>query len=609
MRKSLFTKLLFSHLLVITISYVVLGFSLSLLFSRYYFSLQEKELVKRGENLITILTQTSDFRFEIPDVARRLVQGISITVVSKEELLRERPLPPRGFMRRMWGRVAETDLPQKIWEKIQKGEYISWQNFHPVLRQDVLSVALPLERKGQTLAALILSVPLTNIETTIKTVEYFLLFSSLISLSLSLLVAFLSSSSLARPLKRMSEIARQLARGNFQEKIKIETQDEVGQLAQDFNILSETLEETIGKLREEKERTENIFLHMSEGVLAIDSRKSIVSMNPALQRTLSIETEKVSALHDLHLGEEIEKLFAEVLQTGQEKEKEVELAGGKNIVFHITPLKEKEAIKGAVAVVQDITELRKVDQLRREFIANVSHELRTPLTSIQGFLEAAIDQVISLEEFKDKYLPLIHSETLRLSRLIHDLLDLSLMESGKIRWEMESVLISQVIHRVVVKLSPLLSARHIEVQEEFDNDLPPVLGNEDRLEQVFTNLLHNAILFSSPGNPITVGGRIQERHLLLFVRDQGSGIPPQDLPYIFERFYRVDKSRSREGGGTGLGLAITKQIIEHHGGQIWAESELNRGTTFFFTLPIFPSPQSGGEVAPAPEPVPHPKGQ
>lgn len=609
MRKSLFTKLLFSHLLVITISYFVLGFSLSLLFSRYYFSLQEKELVKRGENLINILTQTSDFHFEIPEIARRFVQGISIAIVSKEELLRERPLPPRGFMRRMWGRVAETGLPQTIWEKIQKGEYISWQNFHPVLRQDVLSVALPLERKGQTLAALILSVPLTNIETTIKTVEYFLLFSSLISLSLSLLVAFLSSSSLARPLKRMSEIARQLARGNFQEKIKIETQDEVGQLAQDFNILSATLEETIGKLREEKERTENIFLHMSEGVLAIDRSKHIVSMNPALQRTLSIEKKEVSTLRDLHLGEEIEKLFEEVLQTGQEKEKEVALAGEKNIVFHITPLKEKEAIKGAVAVVQDITALRKVDQLRREFIANVSHELRTPLTSIQGFLEAAIDQVISLEEFKEKYLPLIHGETLRLSRLIHDLLDLSLMESGKIRWEMESVIISQVVHRVITKLSPLLSARQIEVQEEFEHDLPPVLGNEDRLEQVFTNLLHNAILFSSPGSPVTVGGRTQEGHLLLFVRDQGSGIPPQDLPYIFERFYRVDKSRSREGGGTGLGLAITKQIIEHHGGRIWAESELNRGTTFFFTLPIFPSPQSGGEVAPAPGPAPRPKGQ
>ncbi|MCX7667358.1 MAG: cell wall metabolism sensor histidine kinase WalK [Atribacterota bacterium] len=589
MKKSLFTKLLFSHLLVITISYFVLGFSLSFLFSRYYFSLQEKDLVKRGENLINILTQTSDLRFEIPDVARRFIQGIFITVVSKEELLRERPLPPRGFMRRMWGRIAEIDLPQKIWEKIQKGEYISWQSFHPALRQDVLSVALPLESEGEAIAALILSIPLTNIETTVKTVEYFLLFSSLISLSLSLLVAFFSSSSLARPLKRMSEVARQLARGNFQEKIKIETQDEVGQLAQDFNTLSEALEETIRKLREEKERTENIFLHMSEGVLAIDGNKRIVSMNPALQRTLSIEEESISTLQDLHLGEEIEKLFEEVLQTGQEKEKEIEFLGRKNIVFHITPLKEKEAVKGAVAVVQDITELRKVDQLRREFIANVSHELRTPLTSIQGFLEAVIDQVVSLEEFKEKYLPLIHGETLRLSRLIHDLLDLSLMESGKIRWEIESVPINHVVRRVIAKLSPLLSARQIEIHEEFENNLPPALGNEDRLDQVFTNLLHNAILFSSPGSSITVGGRVQGQHLLLFVRDQGSGIPPQDLPYIFERFYRVEKSRSREGGGTGLGLAITKQIVEHHEGTIWAESELGRGTTFFFTLPIAPS--------------------
>ncbi|MEN3185140.1 MAG: ATP-binding protein [Atribacterota bacterium] len=590
MRKSLFAKLLFSHLLVIMVSYFILGFSLSLLFSRYYFSLQEKELMKRGESLVDILTQNPDLRFEVSEVARQLArEGIFINIMSKEDLLRERLLPPRGFMRRMWGKVAETDLPQKIWEKIARREYASWQNFHPVLRQNILSVALPLERRGKIVAALILSLPLTSVETTIKTVEYFLFFSSLISLGLSLFVAFLSSSSLTRPLKKMSTVARQLARGNFQEKIKIETQDEVGQLAQDFNILSEALKETIRKLQEEKDRTENIVLHMSEGVLAIDGEKNIVSMNPTFRKTLTIQEKAISHLRDLHLGEEIEILFEEVLKTGQEQEKEVSL-GDKYVIFHITPLKENGTAKGAVAVVQDITELRKVDRLRREFIANVSHELRTPLTSIQGFLEAAIDQVISLEEFKEKYLPLIHSETLRLSRLIHDLLDLSLMESGKIQWKMGGVLVCQVVHRVIAKLSPLSSTRQVVIREELEDNLPPVLGNEDRLEQVFTNLLHNAILFSSPGSSITVSGRIQERNLLFFVRDHGSGIPPQDLPYIFERFYRVEKSRSRESGGTGLGLAITKQIIEHHGGKIWVESVLNQGTTFFFTLPLFPSP-------------------
>jgi len=455
-------------------------------------------------------------------------------------------------------------------------------------------VALPIQRDGEAIAALILAAPLTNIETTVRTVEYFLLFSSLISLSLSFLVAFLSSSSLTRPLKKMSEIARQLAQGNFQEKIEIQTQDEVGQLAQDFNTLSETLKETIGKLREEKDRTENIFLHMSEGIIAIDGTKHLVSINPALRKTLSIESAEIHHLSDLHLGKEIEKLFEEVLREGKEREGEFEVTEGKNVIFHITPLKEKDTTRGAVAVVQDITELRKVDKLRREFIANVSHELRTPLTSIQGFLEAAIDQVIPLEEFKEKYLPLIHGETLRLSRLIHDLLDLSLMESGKTQWAMQSVTIQNVVQRVIAKLAPLLSERNIEIKEEFEATLPPVLGNEDRLEQVFTNLTHNAIIFSPPGSLITIGGKKEAQKVLLFVSDHGPGIPPQDLPYIFERFYRVEKSRSREGGGTGLGLAITKQIVEHHGGKIWAESELGKGTTFFFTLPAFPlSPHQG----------------
>lgn len=588
MRKTLFTKLLFSYFLLVTISYAVLGLSLSVLFSHYYFSLREKELLKRGEDLLALLTQHTDSNFEIPEVARRLTQGIFINLKSKEDFLREYPMPPRNFMQRMWRLRANPNFSQKLWETIQKGKHASWKNFHPVLRQDVLSVAIPVRKNKDVVAALILATPLANIQTTVRTVEYFILFSGIISLSFSLLLAFWFSSSLTHPLRKMSEIARQLTQGNFQEKITIHTQDEVGQLARDFNILSENLRETIGKLREEKERTENIFLHMSEGIVAINGKKQIVSLNPALQKTLSLQNQEIHSLHDLHLGEEIEKTFSEVLSSGEEREKEFELSNGKNVIFHITPLKENQMVKGAVAVIQDITELRKVDKLRMEFIANVSHELRTPLTSIQGFLEAAIDEIISFPEWKDQYLPLLHKETLRLSRLIHDLLDLSLMESGKIQWEMTNVFIPGLIQRVITKLAPLCKERDITIQEEFTTSFPEVWGNEDRLEQVFTNLIHNALLFSPSGSLVIVGGKREAHEALLFVRDQGSGIPPQDLPHIFERFYRVEKSRSRQGGGTGLGLAITKQIIEHHGGKIWVESQMGQGTTFLFTLPLYP---------------------
>ncbi|MGQ9473711.1 MAG: sensor histidine kinase, partial [Candidatus Caldatribacteriaceae bacterium] len=183
---------------------------------------------------------------------------------------------------------------------------------------------------------------------------------------------------------------------------------------------------------------------------------------------------------------------------------------------------------------------------------------------------------------------LLHNETLRLSRLIHDLLDLSLMESGKIQWEMTNVFIPSLIQRVAAKLAPLCKERDITIREEFATSFPDVWGNEDRLEQVFTNLIHNALLFSPSGSLVIVGGKRDIQEVMLFIRDQGPGIPPQDLPHIFERFYRVEKSRSRQGGGTGLGLAITKQIIEHHGGKIWAESQMGRGTTFFFTLPLSP---------------------
>ncbi len=589
MKKKLFFRLFLSHLLVTVVSFTILGASVFLLFSRYYFAIQEKELLKKGETLLSLFVHTPNRRLEIPEEIRKLTQGVLITVVTEEEFLRERLLPPQGFMRRMWRALVGNNLPEEVWNNLKKGQPQSWQSFHPTLRQDVLNVAIPLKDERFVPTALVLSTPIASIETTIQTVMYFVWFSSIIALSLSFLTAFFSSSSLTRPIKTMSQTAREMAQGNFQKRIELTDHGEIGELAQNFNILSATLEETIRKLREEKERTENILLHMSEGVLAVDRDYAVVSLNPAFRRALASGNAQVRCLSDLPMSEEITALFEEVFTQKEEREKEIYLPQGKTVIFRVAPLRDQEGVKGAVAVIQDVTEFKRIDRLRREFLANVSHELRTPLTAIQGFLEAVMDEVIPLGEFKEQHLPVLHRETMRLSRLIHDLLDLSVIASGKGTWEMKLIPIASLIERVIAKLAPFTNERGVIVEGDLDPRLE-VWGNEDRLEQVFTNLLHNAILFSPPRSHVVMSGeRKEDISVIIAIRDQGPGIPPEDLPYIFERFYRVDKSRSRQGGGIGLGLSIAKEIVERHQGKIWVESEMGKGSTFFVSLPGAPS--------------------
>ncbi|MDI3543501.1 MAG: hypothetical protein PWP57_1106, partial [Candidatus Atribacteria bacterium] len=315
------------------------------------------------------------------------------------------------------------------------------------------------------------------------------------------------------------------------------------------------------------------------------------SINPALLKKLQWKGKAPLGLHisQLFPQPQIQEIFSRALKEGKEEAQEFQIENGDHLVLHLTPLKEGEKVYGAVGVFQDITELRQLEELRRDFLANVSHELRTPLTSIQGFVEAMMDGVISDEELRKRYLDVIHRETLRLSRLIHDLLDLSLMESKKIEWEVNPLSLFPLIDQVLLKLMPQIEDKKIQIKKDFSSPLPLVWGNMDRIEQVLINLLSNALIFSPPESIIEIKAWQEGKTVAVSIKDQGEGIPEKDIPHLFERFYRVEKSRSREKGGTGLGLAIAKQIIENHGGTIKVESQLHQGTTFIFTLPIAPS--------------------
>lgn len=296
----------------------------------------------------------------------------------------------------------------------------------------------------------------------------------------------------------------------------------------------------------------------------------------------------------------LDELLLRVIREGKPQTEEF-VVGDKitYVLVHASPVRrvldggDERFLSGAVAVLQDITELRRLDISRRDFIANVSHELRTPLTSIKAFLEALMDDVAEDSSTRDRYFRIIQDETLRLERLIRDLLDLSLLEAGEVRWNMKPVHMEELVLAAMDKLAPRIDAKQIHANICVDEDLPHVIADADRMEQVLINLLSNAIRFSPEGSDIDVSVKRCEAErdlpaleaVRVEIRDWGPGIPPDDLPRIWDRFYRVEKSRSREGGGTGLGLSIVKEIVEAHGGYVVVQSSPGEGSTFSFTLP------------------------
>ncbi|HHX73849.1 MAG TPA: PAS domain-containing sensor histidine kinase, partial [Firmicutes bacterium] len=280
------------------------------------------------------------------------------------------------------------------------------------------------------------------------------------------------------------------------------------------------------------------------------------------------------------------ELFATVMQTGRQHAAEYSLEGGRILLLQAAPLHRPGETWGAVGILQDVTEIRRMEQLRRDFVANVSHELRTPMTSIQGFVEALLDGLAEDKASRLHYLQIILAETVRLNRLITDLLDLSRLEMQQIPLPLEAVDLASLIRDVTAKLQPQVEKNGLTLKVNLPERLQPVTGNYDRLQQVLINLCSNAIAFTPPGGRITVTAREIGELVRVSVSDTGPGIPVEEQDKIWQRFHRVDKARSRSLGGTGLGLAIVKQIIEAHGGSVGLTSMPGEGATFSFTLKI-----------------------
>ncbi|SFU98437.1 sensor histidine kinase [Alicyclobacillus macrosporangiidus] len=416
-----------------------------------------------------------------------------------------------------------------------------------------------------------------------------ILFAMALGVILTTGLAFVISKNLSRPLVQMNRAAELMARGNFSGEIEVVTRDEVGRLGRTFNALASELERTIAALTQEKYQLSSILSSLRDGVVAADLDGYVTLMNPPAQRTLSQwaladrGVPEVTRLPGLLL-----RVTEHVLERKETRSEEL-MVLGRQMVVTTTPLytSDGRTVRGTVSVLRDVTEERRLDRLRKDFIANVSHELRTPLSMMQGYAEALLDEFGDDPEQRRELAWIIHDETLRMKRLVNDLLNLAQLESGQFHMNFEQVDLVSVVRRVARKFQTLAADRGLDLQASVPGSPVWVWGDPDRLEQVFTNLVDNAIRHTQPGGRVRMEVAASPHHARVRVSDTGSGIPPEDIPYIWERFYKADKARTRGTSGTGLGLAITRHIVLEHKGDVVVESRLGSGTTFTVSLPLY----------------------
>jgi two-component system phosphate regulon sensor histidine kinase PhoR len=454
----------------------------------------------------------------------------------------------------------------------------------------MLNVAVPVRLPERRLLGFVrLSIPLTEIEAQHQALRAGLIAAMGIAFVLSLALSYLVARSITRPLSEIVKAAKRMVGGEFQPRIRPRSNDEVSDLARVLNQMAASIEEKIGFLKADRAKMAATLIAMQEGVMVLAADGTLRLINPAMERMIGRQGVELTgrSYWEVIRQSKLHEFIAQALSGGGGLTAEIGLGIGPDRIFQVyaSSLAEGEnASAGVVLVFHDITDVRRLEQVRKDFVANVSHELRTPLTAIKGYVEALRDDPKVDPPQRHRFLEIIETHTDRLNMIITDLLLLSKIESGQIPLKEEPVELAPLINRTLGLLSHQIDRKQHKIVLSVPGALPPVLGDEERLGQVFSNLLDNAIKYTPDQGTITITAMINDGMIKVSIEDTGLGIPPKDLPRIFERFYRVDKARSRELGGTGLGLAIVKHLVEAHGGTVFAESS-GQGSRFIVKLP------------------------
>ena len=404
----------------------------------------------------------------------------------------------------------------------------------------------------------------------------------LFGLVVAIFLSFLLSKTITTPVEKLTDQAARIAAGDFTSSAQIQSEDEIGILSNTFDEMSAQLETTLRQVEEERNKLDTLFQHMADGMVAFDSEGILLQFNAAAEEMLDRKLE--GNLRYTDVFPEVQVRQEDVAQDGRSIEIDY-AAGPRFLKIYFAPIRLGAEGKGLMAVLHDVTEQRKLDDSRREFVANVSHELRTPLTNVRGYAETLMSADDIDRDIQMRFLGVISSEADRMTRIVKDLLTLTRLDYNRMEMHMQPMDLRELGQKAAAAMEGQAKSQGLTLTCDLPEQMPAVTGDPERIQQVIINIITNAIKYNKPQGSIAITGGVEGEQVFLRVEDTGIGVPKADLERLFERFYRVDKARSRESGGTGLGLAIAKQIVESHGGHIGFDSEYGKGSVVTLYLP------------------------
>jgi two-component system, OmpR family, sensor histidine kinase ResE len=487
-----------------------------------------------------------------------------------------------------WLNVLGADFKRVLNGKqvVKRGRFILKEDhFTPFFNQDILLVASPYYIQGKIHGVIILyQLQEQPAETDIKR---WIFYSVLIGIFLTTIFAFFLSTRITQPLIQMKKATEKMTEGELSTRVPVRSheKDEIADLAIAFNRMAKQLEDLINELSQEKEHLSSILRSMSDGVITLNKFGEVILINPPADYFLSLWKKKGEEDH-LILPPPLVSLFHKVVEDHQDHTADI-TEQGRTWAVVLAPLYAKNEVRGVVAVLREVTEERRLDKLRKDFVANISHELRTPISMLQGYSEALMDDIADTPEQRREIAWVINEESLRMGRMVRELLDLARMEADHIQLNLSLISVPDFVERVVRKFQAYARDRLITLSTRISEHFFEVYLDKDKIEQVLTNLIDNAIRHTLENGFVTIYSYQDKKYQYLEVRDTGVGISEEDLPFIFERFYKADKARTRRrSGGTGLGLSIVKHLVHAHHGSISVKSQIGKGTVFRVQVPL-----------------------
>jgi two-component system phosphate regulon sensor histidine kinase PhoR len=456
------------------------------------------------------------------------------------------------------------------------------------LGTDMLYAAVRLEEGGETVGYARLALPLRFVQANVNQLQRAIVVAAVIAAAIAIALAVLMAGRISRSVRRLNQVVGRLAAGDLDARLYLTGSDDLGDLGRAFNYMADELRDRVHDLGDERGRLEAVLENMADGVLITDNMGRVSLINLTAARLLRTEEQ-----------EAIGRSFAEVAwhhdlievwqrACGRREEEDALIEMGLQDTFMrmiVSPLESGDR-HDCLVILQDLTRIRRLETVRRDFLSNISHELRTPLASLKALVETLQDSALDDPPAARHFLEQVDGEVDALSQMVEELLELTRIESGKVPLRLSETAIEDVVRPPVKRLRRQSERQHVDLIVDMAADLPPVLSDAARTQQVVGNLLHNAIKFTPEGGTITIKARLHKDtgYVVISVRDTGVGIPAAEIPRIFERFYKADRARS--SGGTGLGLAISRHLVQAQGGEIWAKSKEGKGSTISFTLPI-----------------------